>query len=87
MIRSYATVSDRQTVALQAIAWIVSDSGRAERFLALTGLDPDQLREGLMHAPVQSAALDHLLAHEPDLVAFAAESGLSPAAIAQAARA
>jgi len=63
---------------------VLADDNRANRFLGLTGLTPDQLRAGIGTREVQLAVLDFLCAHEPDLVAAADSLGLEPAAIASA---
>jgi len=78
------TVNDPSALALRSIAWIVSDEARAERFLALTGLTPDLLRERLGRVDVQRAALEFLCAHEPDLLAAAEALDVSPAGLAAA---
>ena len=41
--------------ALQAIGWTLGDDSRAARFLALTGLTPETLREGLGDAALLAA--------------------------------
>ena len=63
---------------------MLADDKRANRFLGLTGLTPDQLRAGIGTREVQLAVLDFLCAHEPDLVAAADSLGLEPTAIASA---
>lgn len=63
---------------------MVGDERRATRFLDLTGLSPDDLRERLGRAEVQLSVLDFLCAHEPDLLAAAEHLGLPPADIAAA---
>jgi hypothetical protein len=68
-------------VALRALGWILSDDVRAERFLALTGLTPDSLRDGIESGEVQRAVLDFLAAHEPDLLAAAEALDLAPGAL------
>lgn len=69
---------DPATLALQALAWILADEPRAQRFLALTGLTPDSLRDGLSDNTVQAAVLDFLCSHEPDLVAAAEAINIEP---------
>ena len=69
-------------VALRALAWVLSDTARAERFLALTGLSPEALRASAGETAVHRAVLDFLCAHEPDLVAAAEALGLDPADLA-----
>jgi hypothetical protein len=71
-------------ISLRSLAWVLADDNRANRFLGLTGLTPDQLRAGIGTREVQLAVLDFLCAHEPDLVAAADSLGLEPAAIASA---
>jgi hypothetical protein len=78
------TVNDPSALALRAIGWIVSDEARGERFLALTGLTPELLREQLGSADVQRAALEFLGSHEPDLLAAAEALGVAPAVLAAA---
>ena len=57
--------------ALRALAWLVAEPGRADRLLALTGLDADELRERAGDPTLLGAVLAFLEAHEPDLVACA----------------
>jgi len=63
---------------------VLADDNRANRFLDLTGLTPEQLRAGVGTRDVQLSVLDFLCAHEPDLVAAAESLGVEPAAIAAA---
>ena len=74
-----------EAVALQALAWVLSDQTRAERLLSLTGLTPDDLRQGLTERRVQAAILEFLTQHEPDLIAAADALDVPPETIATAA--
>jgi hypothetical protein len=67
---------------LAALVWVLSDTPRADRFLALTGLSPDALRAAIGEPATHRAVLDFLCAHEPDLVAAAESLGLEPARLA-----
>jgi len=71
-------------LALQAMAFIVADSGHASRFLSLTGLDIATLRARLDSNDMQTAVLDYLLGDESLLLAFCAEANIPPEAIAPA---
>ena len=71
-------------MALAALAWVLSDTPRAERFLALTGLTPEGLRGAIGEPATHRAVLDFLCAHEPDLVSAADDLGVAPAEIATA---
>jgi len=84
MQHPYPKPVDGQTLALRVIGWIVADPSRVERFLTLTGLDPDQLRAGLGDPGVLASALDYLMSHEPDLIACADALGETPERIVAA---
>ncbi len=72
---------DPAAPALSALGWVIADDIRAERFLSLTGLTPDELRASLMERGVQGAVLDFLSAHEPDLIAAADALAVTPQAL------
>jgi hypothetical protein len=78
------SVKDPAEVSLNVLGWVLADTQRAQRFLALTGLTPDGLRGALGESSTQRAVLDFLCAHEPDLVAAAEALGIEPAQIAAA---
>ena len=72
------------TLALAAIGWLLQDTERAERYLSLTGLDPDSLRTGLGSDAVLASALDFLANHEPDLLRAAEALAVTPEELAAA---
>lgn len=76
---------DAHTLALRALVWTLAEPARADRLLAVTGLDPAGLRARLADPAVLGAALEFLLAHEADLVACADDLGVPPQAIGRAA--
>jgi len=83
------TLSDTNhaaTLALRALAWTLGEPARAERFLALTGLSPDDLRASAGDPSTLAAAIGFLESHEPDLVACADAIGATPQDLAEAGR-
>lgn len=76
-----------ETIALEALGWVLTDEPRAERLLALTGLTPDALRTGLGDRTVLAAVLEFLAGHEADLIAAAIALDLAPEQLAAAAKA
>jgi hypothetical protein len=66
------------TLALAAIGWILQEDDRAQRYLAVTGLDADMLRTGLDNPVVLASALEFLANYEPDLVRAAEALGITP---------
>ena len=69
---------DADTLALSALGWVLSDQERADRLLALTGLTPEILRDGLTDRGVLAAVLEYLAGHEPDLLLAADALNVSP---------
>ena len=73
-------------LALLALGWVLNDESRANRLLALTGLDADQLRQSADSPVLLRAVIDFLASHEPDLVACAEALDIDPVHLADAAR-
>ncbi len=69
---------DPETIALNALGWVLADDDRAGRLMSLTGLDADTLREQLTEPAVLGAVLEFLVNHEPDLVLAADALGRKP---------
>jgi len=78
--------NDPQALALAALAATLADERRALRFLDMTGLEPDGLRERLGDPWLLAALLSFLEAHEPDLIAVAEAAGTTPEALVAARR-
>ncbi len=73
-----------EVLALGALAWISRDERLAGRLLALTGVTPVDLRNGVGDAEFLGFVLDFLLADEEALLAYAAAAGLDPAQVMRA---
>ena len=73
-----------EQLALSSLGWTLSDPARAQRLLALTGLNPDDLRSRLGDREMLAELLSFLEAHEPDLIACAQELGTTPAELVHA---
>ena len=77
-------VADPVALALRALAWTLAEQARADRMLALTGLDGDDLRERAMEPAVLAAVLGFLEAYEPDLIACAEALDVKPSDLVEA---
>jgi hypothetical protein len=75
------TTNDAEALALSALAATLTDERRAQRFLELTGLSPDGIRERLGERSLLSAVLAFLESYEPDLVEVAEAIGCKPEAL------
>lgn len=79
-----ADETNADALALAALAWTVAEPSRAERLLALTGLDPAGLRARAGEPALLGAVLGFLESHEPDLIACADALGVPPEALVRA---
>jgi hypothetical protein len=75
---------DASAIALKLLGYMAADGDVLGRFMALSGVSPEELRNGLSDPHFQAGVLDFVLADESLLVAFAANEGLDPAAIMRA---
>ncbi len=73
-----------ETIALSALAFLADDLPRLGRFLVLTGLGPEELREGARSPRILAAVLNHLLQDESLLLVFASSHGVAPELVAPA---
>ena len=70
--------NDAQTMALNALVWVLHEPDRADRFLALTGLEGDDIRSRINDPALLDGVIAFLEAHEPDLVACAKALDVAP---------
>jgi len=80
------TPIDPHAIALAALAATLGDARRAQRFIDLTGIGTDELRQRIAEPAILAALLQFLEAHEPDLVNVAEELGVSAHVLVQARR-
>ncbi len=70
---------DAEALALQVLAFLLADSTQSSRFLALTGITPDDLRNVANSRELQSATFEYILSDEGLLLSFCQEAGVDPA--------
>jgi uncharacterized protein DUF3572 len=73
-----------QSLAVEALSFLGDDLERLGRFLALTGVDPAQIRAVARDSGFLAAVLDHIAGDESLLQAFARAAGRDPAEVAAA---
>jgi adenine/guanine phosphoribosyltransferase-like PRPP-binding protein len=80
------TTNDAEALALAAMAATLTDERRARRFLDLTGLEVDELRDRALAGDriLLAATIAFLESYEPDLVAVAEATGSTPATLVAA---
>jgi Protein of unknown function (DUF3572) len=70
--------------AIAALGFLASEPERLQRFLALSGLGPDNLRRAAADPAFLGAVLEYLAGDEPLLIAFASHQGWRPADVVRA---
>lgn len=83
---SVSTRDAAEAIATEALGFIAGDSVRLGRFLAESGLGPETVRRAAADPAFLPAVLDFILAHEADLLDFAAHLGVDPKHITAARR-
>lgn len=73
-----AFAADPQETAIKVLGWLVGEPDLFSRFLALTGVEPGQVRDAVNDPGFLAGMLDFLMGHEPTLVAFCEASGIPP---------
>ena len=73
-----------RSIAISALTFLASDAARLERFLSITGLGPDNLRQAAEGPGFYRSVLEYMLADEPLLLAFATQEGLEPERVGRA---
>ena len=70
---------------MKALGFLAGDPERLERFLGLTGWTPLSLKQPAATQALLASALEHLAGDESLLLTFAANAGLDPARVVEAA--
>ena len=81
------TPNDPYALALSALAAALTDERRAQRFLALTGIETDELRRRAGDPALLASLIAFLEAHEPDLLSVSEAIGVKADALVAARRA
>ena len=78
--------SEGTTIALQLIAFLLSDDERMDRFTLLSGIGLFDLKEGAQNSVFLGFMLDYALQDEALILAFAENQQISPQTLAVARR-
>jgi hypothetical protein len=64
------------------LGWLAGEPDMLSRFLALSGLQPDQLRHAVNDPGFLAGMVDFLMSHEPTLMAFCEATDTKPETVA-----
>ncbi len=73
-----------ESLAIQALTYLAAEPERLGRFLALTGLGPEQMRLAATQPGFLAGVLEYLGSHESLLLGFADHVGIDPAQVGRA---
>ncbi len=73
-----------ESLAIQALAYLAGEPERLGRFLALSGLGPEQVRRAAAEPGFLAGVLEYLSSDESLLLGFAEHVRVAPAEIARA---
>ena len=82
--RTSRTREAAEILAVQALAFIAEEPERLAGFLNATGLTAERIRESAKYPRFLVGVLEHMLADETLLIAFADSAAVDPADIARA---
>jgi len=75
---------EAERIAAQGLLYLSGDSGRLERFLTLSGMNPETLRQHAHDKPVLRGILEYILSDDSLVLGLSEFSGIAPEAPAAA---
>lgn len=73
-----------ESIAVSGLGFLAADGERLDRFLALSGLQPGEIRAAAASPGFLAGVLQHIMDDDRIAAAFGAEAGLSPDALTAA---
>lgn len=67
-----------EATAILLLGWLANEPDMLGRFLALTGVDPAQLRNAIHDPGFLGGMLDFIMQHEPSLLSFCQACDTTP---------
>lgn len=82
--RSAPSSQAAQETAIAILGWLAGEPDMLGRFLALSGVQADQLRQAVDDPGFLAGIVDFLASHEPTLLAFCAATDTAPETVMMA---
>lgn len=67
-----------EETAAAVLGWMAGEPDMLQRFLALSGVAPDQIRSAIADPGFLAGMIDFIMGHEPTLLAFCEATGTKP---------
>ena len=75
------TIDEAESIAIAALGWLASERELFERFCAVSGIDPSEIRTAAAEPGFLAGVLQFIAAHEPTLARFSLEAGVGAAEV------
>jgi hypothetical protein len=76
-----------EALAIRALGFVAADPELLPRFLAITGIEAQAIRQAAREPGFLAGVLQFIAAHEPTLLRFSEETGIPPQQVSSALRA
>jgi len=76
--------ADAEATTVAVLGWLANEPDMLSRFLALSGVQPGQLRQAVNDPAFLAGMLEFLMQHEPTLMAFCAATESKPESVVEA---
>jgi hypothetical protein len=73
-----------EETAAAVLGWLAGEPDMFQRFLALSGVTPDQIRQAVSDPGFLAGVIDFIMGHEPTLLAFCEATGTKPETVVAA---
>ncbi|EDQ34015.2 Protein of unknown function (DUF3572) [Hoeflea phototrophica DFL-43] len=77
-------MADAEDTAIAVLVWLAGEPELMGRFLALTGLEANNLRDAAQEPGFLAGVLGFLMSHEPTLMDFCAATDTKPEIVTRA---
>ncbi len=76
--------ADAEATAVAVLGWLANEPDMLSRFLALSGVQPGQLRQAVGDPAFLAGMLEFLMQHEPTLMEFCEATETKPESVVEA---
>jgi hypothetical protein len=76
--------ADAEATAVAVLGWLAKEPEMLSRFLALSGVQPTQLRQAVGDPAFLAGMLEFLMQHEPTLMEFCTATDTKPETVVEA---
>jgi hypothetical protein len=81
---AHMTPDTATSIAISGLQYIAGDEEQLTRFIALTGISPDEMRKAAGTESFLIAILEFFMGDEPTLLAFTASQNIDPSDVQKA---